>query len=103
MAAKKKESDKVMPSDIDFTEDLGAGFENVDQSDLGIPFLSIIQQMSPELNEESPKFLEEAKAGHIVLSTNKTIYGGKTEAALFVPCGYQKAYVEWQPGKARCR
>jgi hypothetical protein len=97
MPTKKKEPAKKLTDDIDWMDDLGAGFENVDTSDLGIPFLTIVQKVSPQVDEESSKYIEGVKPGDIILSTNNGVYGSKTEAATFVPCGYQKAYVEWQP------
>lgn len=88
--AKKKEEA------IDFSEDAGAGFENVTQEDLGTPFLSVLQKLSPELDEDKAKFMPDAKAGMIINSLTQTIYGGQGEPMEFVPCGYQKCYVEWK-------
>ena len=97
MATKKTPAKAQKPSEVDFTDDLGAGFENVDQGDLGIPFLSILQKLSPECDEDNAKYVEGAKPGDIILSTNKKVYGDKSDSLIFVPCGYQKAYVEWTP------
>lgn len=95
MATKK--NDKPAPAAIDWSSDLGAGFENVSQSDLGIPFLIIVQKMSPICDEEHPKYVAGIKPGDIILSTNNEVYGDKTNGVVFVPCGYQKAFVEWCP------
>jgi len=97
MATKAKSASENVPAPIDWTQDAGAGFENVRQDDLGIPFLSIIQKMSPEVDEDSPKYIPGIKVGDIVLSTTKQSYAGKDRPVEFIPCGYQKAYVEWAP------
>ena len=91
MATKKK------PEALDFSGEAGAGFENVTQDDLGIPFLKILQKLSPEVDETSSVYIDDAKAGMIINSASKEIYGGSGEPVQFVPCGYQKVYVEWTP------
>jgi len=92
MPAKKKKAEE-----FDWSEEAGQGFENVTQEDLGIPFLQIIQSTSPELEEDSPKYIEDAKAGMIINSATREILGGRGEPVEFVPCSYQKLYVEWTP------
>lgn len=97
MAAKTTVPKKEEVPAMDWTQDAGAGFENVRQDDLGIPFLTIIQKMSPEVDEDSPKHIAGIKCSDVVLSTNKKAYANKDKAVDFVPCGYQKAFVEWSP------
>lgn len=91
MVKKKKEKP------IDFSEDSGAGFEGVTQEDLGIPFLTVLQKLSPELDEDSPKYNKDLEAGAIINSVTGIAYGGRGEPVEFIPCVYQKMYVEWQP------
>lgn len=97
MAAKKEMPKKDEVPEMDWSQDVGAGFENVRQDDLGIPFLTIIQKMSPEVDEDSAKYVPGLKTSDIVLSTNKKAYGNKDKGVEFIPCGYQKAFVEWAP------
>ena len=80
-----------------FEEDAGLGFENVEQTDLGIPFLNIAQALSPEVDDESAKYIEGCKAGMIFNSLTRQILGGRGEPVEFVPCSFNKAWVEWQP------
>ena len=46
-----------------FAEDAGFGFEEVTSSDLQIPFLRIIQALSPQLKKSDAAFIEGAGAG----------------------------------------
>jgi len=76
-----------------------AGFENITQADLGIPFLQIIQPLSPEIDEESGKFIEGAEVGMIFNSVSREILGGADDAINVIPCNYQRMFVEWKPRK----
>ena len=80
-----------------FEEDAGLGFESVEQSDLGIPFLNIAQALSPEVDEEHAKYIEGCKPGMIFNSLTRQVLGGRGEPVLFVPCSFNKAWVEWAP------
>ena len=57
MTATKKET---LPAELDalFAEDSGKGFEEVTSADIQIPFLRIIQQMSPQINKKEAGFIE---------------------------------------------
>ena len=96
MPTKKQTADKV-PAAIDWSQDAGAGFEHVNQSDLGMPLLAIMQKMSPELDEDDTKYVKGLKVGDVIMTTDKRVFASKSEALRFVPCGYKKAFVEWTP------
>ena len=73
-----------------FAEDAGVGFEGVTSSDLQIPFLRILQAMSPQLKKSSPAFLEGAKMGDIFNTvTNKLWTGDEGAVRLALPCEIQ--------------
>lgn len=75
-----------------YAEDSGAGFENTTQSDLSIPFLSVLQAGSPEVLAEDSS----AKPGMIVNRTTGELIPGK-EGLTFVPALVEHSYVEWVP------
>ena len=52
----------------------GAGNENVSASDMTIPRLDIIQQLSPQLDPSGSKFIEGAKLGHVFNSLTGDLY-----------------------------
>jgi hypothetical protein len=56
------------------TQGTGAGNENVSSSDMTIPRLDIIQQLSPQLDASNAKFIEGAKLGHVFNSLTGELY-----------------------------
>lgn len=79
------------------------GFENVQQSDLGIPFLMILQKGSPQIDEAHPDYtakkIEGAKVGDIINTVKNTVVWSRssTAALQFIPCSFEKQFVEWKP------
>lgn len=107
-----KKEDPKQPEPYDFSGEVGAGLENVRAGDLSIPFLVILQDGSPEVKKThkdyATKGIKGATAGMILNTVTKELYvtepgePGKSPAEvggsfLFVPCMYQKLYVEWTP------
>lgn len=82
---------------IDFAADAGAGLSNVTQNDLGIPFLNILQKMSPELDRQSADYNPEAREGDIISNVTKQKIGGFNEPFECVPMAYIRSWVEWKP------
>lgn len=77
------------------------GFENVSQDDFGVPFLSICQKGSPEVDptakDHIAKRIPGIAVGDVFATTSRQIvhhYGAGP--LLFVPAGYNKAWVEWK-------
>lgn len=54
--------------------DAGLGNENVGTDDLAIPRLDLIQQLSPQIDKSSPKYIEGAEVGHIFNSLTGDVY-----------------------------
>lgn len=79
---------------VDFGDYGGVGMDNVGQNDVQIPFLTLLQQLSPQVTEGDPKFIEGAKAGQLVNSVTNDLIG---DEAYFVPCCKDSVYVEWIP------
>lgn len=94
MARKKKEEQ------YDWSQEAaGAGFENVNQEDLGVPFLAIIQKGSPEVDKSEDKYDEDLEIGDIVNSLTKDKYGSEDDPLEFIPCSFKKMYPEWRPDR----
>ena len=77
MANKKEEA--KLPAELEalFAEDSGKGFEEVTSSDLQIPFLRIIQQMSPQINKKEAGFIEGASGGDIFNTVTNKYWDGE--------------------------
>jgi hypothetical protein len=79
---------------IDFSADAGMG-ATFTGSDLAIPFLTILQKNSPQVDEDNGKHVEGAKPGMIYNTVTGELFDGKNTGIVVVPAGYQKKFVEW--------
>lgn len=80
-----------------YADDDGSGFENMDATFFKIPFISILQKMSPEVDEDSSEHMEGAKAGMLLHSVSKALFDGKEKGLYIVPLHVEKKYMEWIP------
>lgn len=96
----KKPANAVVP--YDYSGDAGAGMENVRADDLSIPFLMMLQDLSPEVKKThkdyATKGIPGAQPGHMINTLTRQILNPNIEKdkVQFVPCMYQKMYVEWK-------
>jgi hypothetical protein len=96
MAAKKKQAEEQLPAVADFGEYDGAGFENVDGEHLKIPFIVLLQGLSPQTKKENDEYIEGAEPGMLMNSVTKELY---PEGVEFIPACVDHCYVEWVPRK----
>ena len=91
--AKKKKSE-ISTKVVDFTSPsmVGAGFENVNASELAIPFLKIASSQTPEVKKGNTKHVEGLEEGMIFNSVTKEFYNG----IMTVPCFFRSRFVEWE-------
>ena len=90
--AKKEKSDVALTSM--FEQDQAGGMDQMGQGDFAMPFLRVLGQLSPEINERDAKYVSGAKAGMIFNTVTKQAYDG-VEGVKVIPCGYKREYVEW--------
>lgn len=76
-----------------FMDDAGAGFENADQDSFSIPYLTVLQKMSPQCDDSDGEYLESAKPGMFFNSVSKEM----SQEVLLVPVYFQRKFVEWKP------
>lgn len=92
--AKTKGNGKAKPPAIVnadmFLADAGMGVQDLKTEDLAIPFLKVLQKMSPELDDL------DVRAGDIFNSVTKEGISGK-EGVRVINCAYQLQYIEWEP------
>lgn len=74
-----------------YAEFAGAGFENQDSSDYAIPFIGILQALSPQVAENAA-----LRQGMLINTVTGEIFDGAKGVA-FVPATTQHLYVEWRP------
>lgn len=69
----------------------GVGFENQTSDDYTLPFLQILQALSPQLEDN-----DSLKQGMIINTVTGEVFSGK-DGIVFVPATTQHVYVEWKP------
>ena len=80
----------VMKTDM-FAEDAGIGVDDLGSEDLAIPFLKVLQKMSPELDD-----IENARAGDLYNTVTKEIVKG-SDGVRVVNCAYTLQHIAWEP------
>ncbi len=68
----------------------GRGFENMDQDDLIVPYVKIMQPLSPEVQDDSIR----AKQGDLLNSLSQHNYG---KSFKFIPLMLKKRRINWIP------
>lgn len=71
-----------------------SGFENVRPEDTAIPFIYVLQSLSPQVKKGHPGRIEGAEEGDLFNNVMQAIV---KPPLVVVPCAFQKAYVEWRP------
>ncbi|HCV80167.1 MAG TPA: hypothetical protein DGQ38_03875, partial [Zunongwangia profunda] len=71
----QKKTNASLPANI-FEQDMGKGLGNIGQQDLALPFLKILGQLSPEVNERDGKYVKGAKPGMIFNSVTGELHDG---------------------------
>lgn len=74
--------------------DAGAGMEDYTGDDFAIPFIKLIQSMSPERQKSKPEYIEGAEEGLFFNSVTRELLGESFRA---IPVAYQKTFNEWVP------
>ncbi len=79
---------------FDYGDDAGGGLQDRTQDDIKIPFLSLLQSLSPQITGQSREKLPGAEVGLLCNSVTDKLYG---EEILFVPAVRERLWVEWKP------
>ena len=76
--------------------DAGDGTQDITNEDMAIPFLRILQKMSPQLSKRDGAYIEGADEGDIYNTVTGKIYKGD-EGVIVVPSGFNFKVIEWVP------
>ena len=88
--------DTPLATQADFGGFAGAGFEGTGRDDMAIPFLSILQGLSPEVKRSEGAYIEGAQEGMLLNTVTKEVYDTTKEELVVIPCAYQRTLVEWR-------
>ena len=94
--AKKEESALTT---MNFAEDSGSGFEAMGADDMAIPFISILQSLSPQCKKSEEKYVKGAEEGMFINTATNEIFNGY-KGIKVVPCFFEKVFLEWKPKRA---
>lgn len=79
-----------------FAADAGGGMEGASAESFAIPFLSVLQKGSPQVDEASGATVEGAKQGMFWENVTGRMYDGK-KGVWIVPCAYRRVFLRWAP------
>lgn len=88
-----KKSNAALQNEIIEDDPSYNDFEGVSSQDIAIPFLTILQDKSPQVERGNPKKIEGLEPGMIF----ETVNGRNFEKLTVIPCAFQKRYLEWVP------
>lgn len=77
-----------------FAADANAGREEATSDSYAIPFLILLQKMSPQVDEASGEYIEGAKAGMFLNNVTNQLYDGK-EGVDFIPVYFKREFLRW--------
>lgn len=86
----------LLDPQLDFGSDAGAGMEGTDKESFAIPFLTVLQQLSPQVDESDAKYIEGAKVGMLLNTVTGRLYDGR-EGLVVLPAAYQRRFLRWGP------
>lgn len=97
MAKQTAAQKKAALAKTEFLDEVaGQGFENMGAEDFQIPFLRILQALSPQVDEDSDEYVEGAKQGMFFNTVTSRLYGRTIEV---IPLMYKKVWLEWAPNR----
>lgn len=77
----------------DYGDDASLGHGDITGSDVSMPFLNVLQGISPEVADNNP---EGARAGMLMNSITKELFDGE-KGVIFQPVFFEKKFIEWVP------
>jgi hypothetical protein len=78
---------------FDITTVAGQGTENLD-SGSSLPFIRILQDLSPQLKKQKDEYIEGAESGDLFFAKTQSVLDQPVE---IVPCYTKSIYTEWVP------
>lgn len=85
---------------MNYEDDAGGGFEGADIDSFAIPFLVILQKLSPVCDDDSPARREEAKPGMLMDTVSEKLFPVKMEDGKFlqvIPVAFKRQFLVWGP------
>lgn len=87
-------------NDLDLSAYAGAGLESLDAKDYAIPYLGLIQGLSPQITPGKPKYIKGAAMGQFFLTDDNKLIDDQDDGIFIIPLIIGKFYKEWKPREA---
>lgn len=71
------------------------GMEDADRDSFAIPFLQILQKMSPQLDRKDPEYIAGAIEGQILNTATREVYDGEKEGILVAHVAFKRSFTIW--------
>lgn len=84
-----------LPAEVNLEEYANSGMETVSVKDMAVPFIKILQGLSPEISKKKPEYIEGAEEGLLCNTVSGEIY----ESIQFIPCFFNSCVNEWRPNR----
>ena len=94
-----KQQANALLADLDMatlTADAGASVSDMTSDDMALPYLTILQALSPQVQPGKTEYIEGAVASMFYNNVSQDFYDGRKVGVVFVPCYYERKYVEWR-------
>ena len=92
---KKDENTSLVAAGM-FEDDANTGFEDADADAYAIPFLTILQALSPQCNKTEGAYIEGAEQGEFFNPVSEDRFNGE-DGIQIIPVHFKRAFVEWKP------
>ena len=73
-----------------------AGQDAFETQDVALPFIQILQALSPQLDKQDGEYIKGAEAGEFINTASGQRWNGE-EGIIYIPVKYQRRYTEWKP------
>lgn len=95
MSTELTKTETQLPAEMaaQFAAEAGAGFEDMGADDYALPFIVLLQALSPQLDPTQGSYVPEAKPGMFL----NTVTGELMESFDAIPCAYAFRVVERKP------
>lgn len=77
-------------------QNAGAGLEEIGADGFALPFLKLVQSLSPERDEDSDQYIEGAKEGMLFDTVTRELFDGKSGIEV-IPVHIRQLVIEWTP------
>lgn len=95
--AERKEKLPVSSALLDqMAQEAGHGQENVGREDVALPFILLLQSLSPQLSKRDPSYNEDAEAGMFFNTLTGELFDPE-EGLRIIPVFFNKVFNEWVP------